>query len=53
MNKDKIISEYKKIRTKIERNRSKGYSTENLERALEKIKDQAKEKKIRIKDYAY
>lgn len=52
MSKERLIAEHKKISAKIQRNRAKGYSTENLERALDQIKETAKQKNIRLKDYA-
>lgn len=48
MNKDRIISELQKITQKIQRNKQQGYSTENLELALDRLIEKAKEKNIKI-----
>lgn len=52
MGKTRIQSEITKIQAKIDRNRSKGYNTDNLNRALNSLIESANKKDIKIKLYA-
>jgi hypothetical protein len=52
MSKETLQKQATRILNKIERNRVQGYSIDNLERALESIKEEAKKQNQRLKLYA-